>query len=127
LKGLKGGPALPAWALWVAIAVGVVVIVVIGYRALSAGGPRDPRTFPKEAYQPPGYSAKSGGSPYGQRPSSPAQAGGNPYSGAYGNRPGGPSQGGSPYSGAYGNRPGGPPQGGANPYGGAYGNRPGGN
>lgn len=105
MKGLKGGPELPSWVLIVVVIIGVVVLAVIGFKALTEDGPRDPRTFPKEAYQPPGYSGRNGQSPYGQRPGSAGQPGGSPYGGAYGNRPGG--QGGNPYGGAYGNRPGG--------------------
>lgn len=105
MKGLKGGPELPPWTLAVVILIGVIVLAVIAFKTLTGGGPRDPRTFPKEAYQPPGYSSKAGQSPYGQRPQGPTgQQGASPYSGAYGNRPGG--GGGNPYGGAYGNRPG---------------------
>ncbi len=118
MKGLKGGPELPPWALWVVIAIGVVVLAVVGFRALTAGGPRDPRTFPKEAYQPPGY-GKRGENPYGQRPAGPGtSAGAGPYSGQL--------SGGNPYSGAYGRGPAGQGQPGSSPYSGAYGSRPGG-
>lgn len=107
MKGLKGGPELPQWTLIVVVIIGLAILAFVGYRAFTGDGPRDPRTFPKEAYQPPGYSGKDGQSPYGPRPQGPSgQQGGNPYGGAYGNRPGG--GGGNPYGGAYGNRPGGP-------------------
>ncbi len=106
MKGLKGGPELPQWTLIVVIVVGLAVLGFIGFRALTAGGPRDPRTFPKEAYQPPGYGARGGQTPYGPRPQTGTgspQSGQSPYSGAYGNRGQG-GQGGNPYSGAYGGR-----------------------
>jgi hypothetical protein len=93
LNKLQGGPAVPQWAVVAVIVVGLAVLVFVGFRALTAGGPRDPSTFPKEAYQPPGYTSRSGGgSPYGQRPASagaPSTSAGNPYSGAYGGQPGG--------------------------------------
>jgi len=100
VKGLKGGPELPPWLVAVVAVIGLMVLAVVCFKALTGGGPRDPRTFPKEAYQPPGYSGKGGQSPYGQRPEGPAIQQGT---GPYGNRPGG----GNPYSGVYGNRPGG--------------------
>ncbi|NLH98411.1 MAG: hypothetical protein GX446_02850 [Chthonomonadales bacterium] len=107
MKRLEGGPTVPGWAVAVVVVVGVAALIFVGFRALTAGGPRDPKTYPPQAYQPPGYSGKSGGSPYGQRPASagaPTSAG-NPYSGAYGGRPGGPGMQGGPMSGGMPQRP----------------------
>ncbi len=94
MKRLEGGPPVPGWLVVGVIVVGVVVLLFVSYRALTSGGPRDPSTFPKEAYQPPGYGKQGGQSPYGQRPASagaPSTSAGNPYGGAYGGRPGGPA------------------------------------
>lgn len=93
MKRLEGGPPVPGWVVAVAVVIGVAALIFVSYRALTAGGPRDPKTYPPQAYQPPGYSAKGSGNPYGQRPASagaPSTSAGNPYSGAYGGRPGGP-------------------------------------
>lgn len=67
--GKLKGMSVPGWLVGVVIALGVVVLVIVGYRTFTAGGPRDPATFPQEAFQPPGYVAPGGaGSPYGPRP-----------------------------------------------------------
>ena len=104
MKRLEGGPAVPTWLVIVVAVVGVAVLVFVAYRGLTSGGPRDPSTFPKQAYQPPGYGGKSGQSPYGERPAgptAPSTSAGNPYSRAYGG-----TSGGNPYQGTP-QRPGG--------------------
>ncbi len=99
MKALDRGPTVPTWAVAALLIVGLAVLGFVGFKAMTGGGPRDPKTYPKQAYEPPGYSSRGGGSPYGQRPASAGAptSGGNPYSGAYGGRPGGPAmQGGMP-------------------------------
>jgi hypothetical protein len=108
LKKLEGGPPVPGWLVVAVIVIGAAALLFVSYRALTTGGPRDPKTFPKEAYLPPGYGGKGGQSPYGQRPAgavAPSTSGGNPYGGAYGGRPGGPSSGGQGGYGATPQRP----------------------
>lgn len=110
MSKLKDGPPVPGWAVVAVIVVGVAVLLFVAYRGLTSGGPRDPSTFPKEAYRPPGYGAStSAGSagPYGQRPSgavAPSTSAGNPYGGAYSGGPGSAGMQGGPTN------QGGPPQ-----------------
>jgi hypothetical protein len=58
---MKNGPAVPGWAVGVGIAVVVVIAGFFLVRAGGGGGPRDPSTYPKEAFSPPGYAASAGG------------------------------------------------------------------
>lgn len=98
MKRLEGGPVVPGWLVIAVVVVGVAALVFVAFRGLTSGGPRDPSTYPKQAYQPPGYGSKGGTSPYGERPagaSTPSAGAGNPYSRAYGGTSGGsgPNQG----------------------------------
>ena len=45
---MKKGPAIPTWAIGVAIGVFVVGLVVFGYKYVMGPGPLDPSTLPKE-------------------------------------------------------------------------------
>ncbi len=51
---------IPGWLMFTIIAVVVVVAGFFVFRGLSGGGPRNPKTYPKEAYQPPAYAAPQG-------------------------------------------------------------------
>ncbi|RYG22025.1 hypothetical protein EON82_17870 [bacterium] len=72
---MKNGPAIPGWAAGVGIAAFVVILIIVGAKYVSGGGPLPESQYPKEAFQAPGYQ--------GGRPSNapPLMRDGKPVSG----------------------------------------------
>lgn len=95
---MKNGPSIPGWAVGLVIAVFAIALIGFGYKYVMGSGPLPESQYPKEAYKPPSYDFSSAGytkdgKPVGAgRPSPEAGGGtssapGNPYDGAYGQRP----------------------------------------
>lgn len=80
MKDKKDGREIPPWMGGAIIAVLVIALAIFGFKYIGGAGPRDPSTYPKEAYRNP-YSGDSsiskgnaaagypmGGNPQGQSP-----------------------------------------------------------
>jgi len=60
MKAIKEGPSIPGWVVGVAVGIVVLGLIAFGMKAVQGDGPRDPSTYPKEAYQPPAYTPRAG-------------------------------------------------------------------
>ena len=58
---MKSGPEIPKWAIGVAVVGVVALLLFVGSKLIAGDGPRDPSTYPKEAFSPPKYDFSKAG------------------------------------------------------------------
>jgi uncharacterized membrane protein YagU involved in acid resistance len=71
---MKSGQSIPNWVGGLIAAALIIVLVVFGMRMIGGEGPRDPKTYPKEAFQPPKYDFSSAGYTKDGKPVGPPAA-----------------------------------------------------